>query len=190
MSRVSEAMRRAGYRQDNHRASSPDELAFFTIEGPAEARVEDVIPYTESTHRDEEPRAQAPLAPAPIGPSRDGTGEDIRIEDVLRIVYRGRLLRCPVCQHVELVPESRMRRALSRVGLRAYRCSGCRRRLSQRNIVATDNQQDQQQVPPEILSSFLRPADNRSFRELIADIARDEREPIETGPRKRPAEMS
>jgi polysaccharide biosynthesis transport protein len=88
MSRVSEAMRRAGY-QDDHRGSPPDESSFVTGGGPGDGRVDDVIPYTESPHPGEEPLASAPPPPS-FETVRKGFVDDIRIDDVLRILFRRR----------------------------------------------------------------------------------------------------
>ena len=95
MSRISEAMRRAGYQQDDH-GSRPDESPFATGGGPGDGRVDDVVSYTESARPGEDPLAQGPPAAVPIEAARGGNAEDIRIQEVLRIFYRRRWVMAAV----------------------------------------------------------------------------------------------
>src|SRR5262245_34960353 len=89
MSRVSEAMKRAGYQHQDHVGSPPEESAFVTGGSPGEGRFDDGVAYTDGLHLPEEPPSQSPHPAAPSEVTR-GTAEDIRILEVLRIFYRRR----------------------------------------------------------------------------------------------------
>jgi hypothetical protein len=60
------------------------------------------------------------------------------------------------------------------MGIPAYRCRFCRRGFS-----GFDPETDEpviKQLDERVISTFLRPTDNRSFDDLIRDLARDEQE--------------
>ena len=85
-------------------------------------------------------------------------------------------IRCPNCGMVQegSVPGPWMRRFFGLMRIPPYRCRSCRRRFSEFDDGRTG----------ELLmnhleawaSTFLRPADNRSFDDVIRDIAREEQE--------------
>ena len=76
---------------------------------------------------------------------------------------------CPSCRAVQEGPWRALwiRRLLGRLGIATYRCTLCRRRFSAFN--ETDNARVEA-----VFSTFLRPNDDRSFHDLIRDIALDE----------------
>jgi hypothetical protein len=91
-------------------------------------------------------------------------------------------IRCPECEKVQEGPLRGpwMRRFFGLMRIPPYRCRFCRRRFS-----GFDGETDEpvmNQLEGGVFSTFLRPADNRSFDDVIRDIARDEQEQCEHGP--------
>src|SRR5262245_55688589 len=97
MSRVSDAMRRAGHHHDDE-ASIPDDTAFETGEEGADQTAEDhetVAVNAAATAAEPEPVIRGELVPQtiPAMPIAAATierdsGEEIRLREVLRILYR------------------------------------------------------------------------------------------------------
>jgi hypothetical protein len=64
-------------------------------------------------------------------------------------------------------------RLLSWTPLPLYKCRSCRRRFSRLEAGTAAP------VSPDLASAFLRPTDNRSFHDVIQDLARDEQQQAE-----------
>jgi hypothetical protein len=64
-------------------------------------------------------------------------------------------------------------RGLARLRIPAYRCRACRHRFSE---PAGNISDVTSQLEMDAFLTFLRPADNRSFEEVIRDLAREEQE--------------
>lgn len=88
----------------------------------------------------------------------------------------GTLTRCPGCERVEGVRTHVLgfweRRVLSLMRIRPYRCDFCGYRFYRFNRESAGPVTDQK--GGKVFSTFLRPADNRDFNELIRDIAQAE----------------
>ena len=82
-------------------------------------------------------------------------------------------VRCPHCQtRLERRPRGLWtKRFLGLLGIAAYRCRSCGHRFS-----AFESEAETNQRLGAVFSTFLRPKDNRTFNDLIRDIARAERE--------------
>jgi hypothetical protein len=71
------------------------------------------------------------------------------------------------------LPGGWIRRSLARLRIPAYRCRACRRRFSK---PVSDVGDPASQLEAEAFLTFLHAADNRSFDDVIGDIARDEQQ--------------
>jgi polysaccharide biosynthesis transport protein len=93
MSRVSEALRRAGYQTADNVVSPSDGVPFVSAEDATEQVSEHVLPHSESeTHyRHDEPADVSPPQ-ARTESVRKGRADDIRIQEVLRVLNRRRWL--------------------------------------------------------------------------------------------------
>lgn len=87
-------------------------------------------------------------------------------------------IRCPGCERVQGVrsqgPGFWGRRILPLFRIGRYRCDACGHRFYRFNVDTADPVTDQNGVG--VFSTFLPPADNRDFNELIRDIAEAERD--------------
>jgi hypothetical protein len=88
MSRVSEALRRAGYQQDEHALSpsSSDEAPFAPTEDVADSGASVLL-------EERSGEAQENLAAPPVvvpGPAFSAFSDDVRLQDILRVIYRRR----------------------------------------------------------------------------------------------------
>jgi len=93
MSRINEAMRRAGHQPVEAVVSRSDDVPFEPGEGATEHVAERILPHSESEtqYRNDEP-AVAGLPPALTDFGRKGPADDIRIREIARILNRRRWL--------------------------------------------------------------------------------------------------
>src|SRR6476620_7616518 len=93
MSRVSEALRRAGYQTADDVVSQSDGVPFVSAEDATEHVSEHVPPHSESeTHYRHDELANVSPPQALTESVRRGTADDIRIQEVLRVLNRRRRL--------------------------------------------------------------------------------------------------
>src|SRR5688572_9014328 len=85
-------------------------------------------------------------------------------------------IRCPACDKVQdgVLRAPWKNRVYGMLGIPLYRCRSCRRRFSE--AIRQTDEPVTNHLEGRVFSSFLRPADNRTFDDVIRDMARDERE--------------
>jgi hypothetical protein len=121
-----------------------------------------------------------PAADAPAS-KRQSTITDTRTAIAQpRAPRRAAALRCPDCEKVQDGPLRGpwMKRFFGLMGIPPYRCRVCRRRFS--GFEGETYEPAMNQLDGGVFSTFLRPADNRSFDDVIREMARDERVGVQT----------
>ena len=124
-----------------------------------------------ATLRPDVRRAEEPAVPSPQPPLRDttsGIAEPLPLRPSTAVG-----LRCPKCDHEQQHPRPGpwMNRVFALMRIPLYRCGFCRHRFSG---FGSDAAPVLNQLEGRAFSTVLKPADNRSFEDIIRDMARDE----------------